>query len=222
MSHGKKQQQEEESGEGAPLWIISFADMISLLMAFFVMLSTFSSFGPAESTKLHRVVAVALSANYYGGWYRHPPLSSMGHQMAATGQAEKGSEKPTLEEATGKGGLLAETEPVDFRTHRVFLIESRKVFWAAGATLSKNGRDFLNVFASFINSIPGRIVISENGPSKDPEAGILRAIVVVRYLSSKGISKSRFSIGAAGMLPEENFKAERKLEITLLDEGMYK
>ena len=30
----------EEAGEKSPLWIISFADMISLLMAFFVMLLT--------------------------------------------------------------------------------------------------------------------------------------------------------------------------------------
>ena len=33
----------EEKGEQAPLWIISFADMISLLMAFFVMLLTMAS-----------------------------------------------------------------------------------------------------------------------------------------------------------------------------------
>jgi outer membrane protein OmpA-like peptidoglycan-associated protein len=36
----KKQPVQEEQGEKAPLWIISFADMISLLMAFFVMLLT--------------------------------------------------------------------------------------------------------------------------------------------------------------------------------------
>ena len=55
---GKPKPQEEESGEGAPLWIISFADMISLLMAFFVMLTTFSGFGPKESAKLRKVINV--------------------------------------------------------------------------------------------------------------------------------------------------------------------
>jgi outer membrane protein OmpA-like peptidoglycan-associated protein len=41
----KKGPPPEEKGEQAPLWIISFADMISLLMAFFVMLLTMSHTG---------------------------------------------------------------------------------------------------------------------------------------------------------------------------------
>lgn len=39
----KKGPPREEQGERAPLWIISFADMISLLMAFFVMLLTMAT-----------------------------------------------------------------------------------------------------------------------------------------------------------------------------------
>jgi chemotaxis protein MotB len=218
---GKQKQQEEESGEGAPLWIISFADMISLLMAFFVMLSTFSGFGPAESAQLSRAAKVALSANYYGGWYRDPPMSSMVRHMRATTQLDKGSEKPTLEQSQGTG-LLAETEPADFRNRKIFLIESRRVFWAAGATLSKDGRDFLDLFASFINMLPERIAVSENGPGPDADLGIHRAVAVITYLSSKGVSKDRFSVGARGVLPDNDSGAERMLEITLLDETTYK
>jgi flagellar motor protein MotB len=39
----KAQAPQEEQGEKAPLWIISFADMISLLMSFFVMLLTMAN-----------------------------------------------------------------------------------------------------------------------------------------------------------------------------------
>jgi flagellar motor protein MotB len=39
----KKEAPVEEKGETAPLWIISFADMISLLMAFFIMLLTMAT-----------------------------------------------------------------------------------------------------------------------------------------------------------------------------------
>lgn len=214
---GKPKQQEEEGGEGAPLWIISFADMISLLMAFFVMLSTFSGFGAAGSKELKRTAAVALSANYYGGWYRTPRFSSMSHHTRTSGQVEKGSEKPTLEESQGTAHM-AETEAEGFDNRKIFLIESKTVFWAAGATLSKEGRDFLDLFTSFVSMMPDRIAISENGPGPDAGLGINRAIAVMNYLNNKGISKNRFSIGAKGTLPDHNFSAERMLEITLLDE----
>ncbi|MDO8303561.1 MAG: flagellar motor protein MotB [Sedimentisphaerales bacterium] len=45
----KKGPPQEEKGETAPIWIISFADMISLLMAFFIMLLTMAT---AKSGKL--------------------------------------------------------------------------------------------------------------------------------------------------------------------------
>jgi outer membrane protein OmpA-like peptidoglycan-associated protein len=212
---------EEESGESAPLWIISFADMISLLMAFFVMLSTFSDFGPREAAKLQAVGKSVLSPDYYGGWYKKSPRAAMGPQKLAAGQLEKGSEKPTLEQTAGKN-LLTETEPQDFRNRKVFLIKSKKLFWAKGTNISNDGHDLLNILASYIDKMPNRIVISENGPGDNPELGILRAISVMNYLGRKSISKNRCSIGAEGMLPDNNFKTERMLEISLLSESTYK
>ena len=212
----KQPQQEEEGGEGAPLWIISFADMISLLMAFFVMLTTFSGFGPKESAKLRKVINATLAPNYYGGWYKNFPRGSMGHQMVSAGQAEKGSEKPTLEESADSGSM-AESEPKDFRSQNVFTVESEKVFWGSGTALSTQGRDFLNCLSAHFSKIPGRIVISESGPGENRDTGILRAAAAVEYLGNKGISKSRCSIGTRAAMPETNLKAARTLEIILLE-----
>jgi flagellar motor protein MotB len=235
MAHKHKPKQEEESGEGAPLWIISFADMMSLLMAFFVMLSTFSGFGPSEAEKLQKTVRATLAPNYYGGWHAQPPRAAMGLQTPAAGQLEKGSEKPTLEETQGKG-LMKETPSGDFRTRKIFLVESKTVFWGAGTTLSPSGRDFLDTLASFAGKMPGRIVISEDGPTDQrtedggqrtedglpsSDQGLSRAITALNYLTTKGISKDRCSIAAQGMSPDQNAGAERMLEIVLLDASVY-
>jgi flagellar motor protein MotB len=222
MAHGKpKPKQEEESGEGAPLWIISFADMMSLLMAFFVMLSTFSSFGPAEAEKLQRAMTVALSPNLLGGWNPFSPRPAIGPQAVAAGQQEKGSDKPTLDETQGNG-LLAETRAEEFMTHKVFLVESRNVFWGAGVTLSRDGRDFLDTLAAYAAKMPGRIVIAESGPGDDPEIGFNRALRALTYLTSRGVAKSRCCIGARGTLPDRDSRSQRTLEIAILDESVYK
>jgi chemotaxis protein MotB len=222
MAHGKhKPKQEEESGEGAPLWIISFADMMSLLMAFFVMLSTFSSFGPAEAERLQKAMTAALAPNFYGGWNAFSPRPAVGPQAIAAGQQEQGSDRPTLEETQGNG-LLAETKSEEFRTRKVFLIESRTVFWGAGATLSREGRDFLDTLAAFAARMPGRIVIAESGPDADPELGFNRALRTLTYLAARGVAKQRCCIGTRGTLPDQDSGTERKLEIAILDESIYK
>lgn len=47
-----KKQEEDEAGPGAPDWIVTFSDMISLLVTFFVLLMTFSSLETEEVLKL--------------------------------------------------------------------------------------------------------------------------------------------------------------------------
>ncbi len=221
MAHNAKAPPpEEEGGESAPLWMISFADMMSLLMAFFVMLSTFSSYGPNEAAKVRTAVKVALQP-YYGGWYKTTPRETMGAQATAAGQFEKGSEKPTLEQSQGKG-LLAETQAGDFRARKVFVIESRKVFLGAGAAFSADGRDFLDTLASFMMQSQGRIVVSESGPGREPDLGLLRAVSVIQALAGKGVSKDRCSIGSQAMMQEGGVRSERILEVALLAEGTYR
>ena len=227
MAHTPKPKQEEEGGESAPLWMISFADMMSLLMAFFVMLSTFSGFGPSEAEKLQKVAKSTLAANG-GGWHKQRSNTAVGSQAPAAGQFGKGSEKPTLQEEQG-AGLLKETQAGDFRTRKIFLIESNTVFWGAGTTLSPSGREFLDTLASFAAKIPDRVVISETGREKDAtpgqepatDPGLVRAAAVLNYLTRKGLAKDRCSLAARGMSPDRSFQAQRMLEIALLSASVY-
>ena len=140
----------------------------------------------------------------------------MGHQMVASGQGRKGSEKPTLEEPSNIGSL-AETKNKDFRSQKVFIIESEKVFWSRGTTISAEGREFLDPLALLLSKIPGRIAVSEVGPGNSPDTGINKAIAVVEYLCDKGVQKNRCSVGTRATIPETNYKTARILEITLLE-----
>jgi len=220
MAEEKPKQQEEEGGEGAPLWIISFADMVSLLMAFFVMLSTFASYGEGEKTKL-KSIGKAI-AHYVGfGWYPYPFKSGMGPPPPAASEAEQGSERPTLE-STSDGKSFIETTPKDFRSKRVFLTESDKVFVSDRAVLIGEGRGFLDSVANFVSRAPTRLVIIEAGPGENDELGTDRAIAAIKYLGSKGVPKEQCNMGIKGTLPEKVFRPERMLEITLLEEGVYK
>lgn len=53
MARGRRKKQREESGPpGAPEWIVTFTDMISLLVTFFVLLMTFSSLEAYDKLKV--------------------------------------------------------------------------------------------------------------------------------------------------------------------------
>ncbi len=173
-----------------------------------------------EKTKLKSVGRAI--AHYVGfGWYPYQFKSAMGPPPPAASEAEQGSERPTLEnESDGK--FLKRTGPKDFRSQRVFLTESKKVFVSDRAVLSGEGREYLDSVANFVSKAPTRLVIIEAGPGEKDELGMDRTIAAIKHLGSKGVPKEWCNMGIKGTLPEKVFKAERMLEITLLEEGVYK
>jgi flagellar motor protein MotB len=208
-----KPKPQEESGESAPLWIISFADMISLLMAFFVMLTTFSSFGPRESERIRAVARMTVTPNY--GWHRQIPQSSIRPTLVAAGDGSTGSERPTLESA-GNGRSLKESYSADYKNAKIFTAETSGMFLAKGQTLSPKGRETLDKLAAYLGKVPGQIVIFERGPAEDTDLGIARAVSVVLELGERGIPKERCSISASTML--EGVTTARQTEIVIANE----
>ncbi|MHC4158082.1 MAG: flagellar motor protein MotB [Planctomycetota bacterium] len=233
MGRSKKEAEPDEP-PGAPEWMVTFSDCMTLLLTFFVLLLSFSSFDDNVFKKLKIIFADALpSVN---------PLTKREvkdaflptEQIRTTEEVDRGSEKPTLE--SGKQDTSREdTEPVDFHSRKVFLIPSKEAFWGKGTVISFQGRRILSNMASFLKEVPGRVVISENGREDDKDSkrfGLPRAWTVLDYLTTRqGLDKKRFSISAISTLAPKSFtntktgrerqEPERLLEIVILERSLY-
>jgi len=231
MGYERKQRQ-DEAGPSAPIWMVTFSDCMNLLLTFFVLLVTFSSFDTqvlASWGAAFRQILPGLSFTPGKAEIDKSAFLPTTQIMPVEAHA-KGSEKPTL--AGGpQDNLHQETQPADFRTRKVFLINSEDIFWGRGSVISFQGREVLAAMALFLKQVPSRVVISENGPAdqSNDQFGLHRAWAVREYFVEKQhLNKNRFSISAASTIPKEGFESvqleaapERMLEIVLLERSIY-
>ena len=219
MPRGKKNISiEEEEPGGAPEWMVTFSDCMTLLLTFFVLLLSFSSFDKETLPALGQSLAKALPSIGLSGKNKQDSMYEKQPSSKEVKQTE-GTEVPSnaVEQTTN---FMKEKKPLDFRNMKVFTTESKDFFWGRGYTISMDGRKILNTLASYLKHRTGRIVISENGPDGKASLGLQRSIAVIDYLKKKhNIDKARFNISCATTMRQPPRK--RQLEITLLDRSIY-
>jgi len=232
MGRPKKRVESDEE-LGAPEWMVTFSDCMTLLLTFFVLLLSFSSFDNRVFRSLKVGYATALTSvsvvrkSDRDAFLYIPPVRHIA-------ELRKGSEKPTSSQVL-KEGLLEESKIVNLNTGIAFLISSKKLFWGQGSTLSSEGREIMDLMTPFLKGSPSRFVISENGPENAQAGkyfGLPRAWAVVEYLTrERNLDSDRFSISAEGTLNKMNSgngklsqgssETERTVEIALLQRSIY-
>jgi len=225
----REQEPEPEHAKGAPEWMVTFSDCMTLLLTFFVLLLSFSSFDEAVYWKLKIIYSTALSAIMPTKLSNREALNRQ-IELKVAQEIEKGSEKPTLDEGL-KNTLLKEQGPAELDIGRVILTPSSKLFWGKGRAISTGGRDWLALLALFLANVRNRVVISEYGPVTDNDSeayGLPRAWAVCEHLAAvHGLDPARLSISASSALPnrgETNLvgaSSGRTVEILLLDRSVY-
>jgi chemotaxis protein MotB len=225
----RKQEEPEEQSGGAPEWMVTFSDCMTLLLTFFVLLLSFSSFDDKVFWSLKIIYCNAFTNISQDPQSNRDSFKHL-RPIKYLEQLDRGSEKPTLKRID-KDGLVEETEPGYFLNRKVFIVSSKKIFWAKGAAISPEGRDIMSTMASFLNTVPNRVVISENGPGDEygSQFGLERAWAVLQYLTEiQGLEKKRFSISAASTIPKERLnngqavaRLDRTVEIVLLERSTY-
>jgi len=226
MVRARKQPEPEEPA-GAPEWMVTYCDCMTLMLTFFVLLFSFSSFDKSVFAELSMAFTEAISTvkKDKSAFLPTKPI-------LATEYLDEGSEKSTLAKGL-EGNLKEETEPVNLHDRKVFLISSDNIFWGRGTVISLQGRKTLSATALFLKEVPNRVVISENGQGNDEDGeqfGLLRSWAVIEYFTTKqGLNKGRFSLATDTLQRDHKndqqdnsqAKAERTLEIVLLERSIY-
>jgi len=202
-------------GGGTQRWLLTYSDMITLMMVFFVML-----FSTAQiDLRKYQRVAESLQRAFGGG---------SGTIIVPIGEAEGGAwesdySKPVLIEvpsasygptdvsaelgdAIARAGIAGQ---VSVRTHIEGVIISLSedlIFPPGSAELQPKGKEALDDIAAVLHTMPNAVRVeghTDDRPTNNPdyptnwELSTARAVSIVRYLIEKGISPSRLS--AAGM-----------------------
>ncbi|MGD9109946.1 MAG: flagellar motor protein MotB [Phycisphaerales bacterium] len=229
MPHREKNTSPQDEEQGAPEWMVTFSDCMTLLLTFFVLLLTFSSFDERVFRKLNSIYCDAFTNIYFR---KTASKEASIDFKQKTFEIEKGSEKPTLE--NGVEGALIKTDVPDFKKHRTFAIASQEIFWGKGSTISINGHKTLATVANFLRKVPGQIIISENGHDKTDQSrklGLARSWQIMQFMiTQEGLGKERFNIStdttvrnkAFDILNLDDTKSHKNrfLEIVLLDKSI--
>jgi chemotaxis protein MotB len=214
----RKKPVEADDGGGAPEWMVTFCDCMTLLLTFFVLLLSFATFHKETMPRLGVSFAEALPAL---GLSRNEQRDSLWDKMSSdeTVRQKEGSETRTSD-TTQSSNFMREKRALDFRNLKVFSAPSEAFFWGRGAAISSQGTQVLDALAVFLRFQPARVVISENGPDGNVELGLSRAEAVLNYLvEQKGLDRRYFSLTASSMMREKSTR--RQIEITLLDRSIY-
>ena len=212
---------------GAPEWMVTFSDCMTLLLTFFVLLLSFSSFDNQAYEKMNKSMVDEFTSLTLRQ-RREKNAFRMRHQISYSEELDVGSEKPT-ENPNEVGGIKTDNSP-NFRDQKVFFVPSDDVFWANGTALTSEGKNTLSLLSTYLKKFPNRIVVYEGthtpAASDLSSLNIDRAWHAIEYISEAGsIDKGRFSIASATTLPmqaqiENKIIQERLLEIVMIESSV--
>ena len=233
MSRKKTTQPEETTSTDD--WIVTFSDCMTLLLCFFVMLMSFSTFDEQE------IADLSLAFNYIthaavSDIKKPIPESIIKKPDVAPLKSDIGSVTPTVDENQlvrnpKQRKLILSVEA--FRDRRVFQMPSSRLFCAKGLDLTTEGKQRLKLMGEYLHLLPCRVVVSESSPNRSNAnlgkagLGLKRAMAIVRFFTDTkpngmGLAASLFSISDCASGSGQSGQDREKVKISLMTRSKYK
>ncbi len=184
----------EECEGGAPGWMVTFGDMMSLLLCFFVVLLSFSTMDPAMYKEVSGSLKQALGVQRDDIVYDMPKgidIISRTFNPVFSVDVLLSKIKSTIRLYLIKGEVQ-----VEYKSNKVILrMKNNMVFAPGSAKLTKKAKIILDKLRPVIESVPGDVMVAgytDNIPIHNSKynsnwsLSAARAAAVVNYLLSKG------------------------------------
>ncbi|MCK5000701.1 MAG: OmpA family protein [Anaerohalosphaera sp.] len=209
---------QEDSPDGAPDWMVTFSDCMTLLLTFFVLLLSFSTFDDKAFDQPRESLSAAFSSVSTARVVEEAVIER--DQIEHFQKPKTGAEKPTDTKGE-QDNSLEELDPIEFDHHKIFMFTSQTFFYGNGTVISAAGIKNLNELAKVLKKSPNRIMICEYSGNSD-SLGIARAQAVSNYLTRKSIKKDKICISTTGIYPKNNAaKNARAIEIAVLNQSIF-
>ena len=211
-----------------PAWLATFADMMSLLLAFFVLLFSFSSI---QESKFQAAMASMQGALGVLDTYPTVPIHDNFEHLPDMQRTLEGVKKKVEEIKENMEALKRSDEVKVSRNEEGLAIrlDSRFLFDLSSATLRSEAFEVLDGVMGSLKDLPNEVRVeghTDNLPIKSSlfpsnwELSAARATAIIRYFESKGMDPRRMSaVGYGEWRPvvrndsPENRQKNRRVEI---------
>ena len=234
----------EDDVPGVPEWIVTYGDMMSLLLTFFIMLVSLSSIKQDSGSMRAMLEAIRETFGSTEGRMASPGKSSeaksiLNKRNSKGGRSEGGSKKASLKTPLGTGGQSRGVKRINHGTR--ISLGGPAYFNRFDAAPTKELRRNLDIIARVVAKKSNQLMIRGHATREPLPADIdltfqgfpirnqwdlsfARAVAVAEYLQKKGLDRRRMVISAAGDTEPRNptrqkdvRKLNRRVDVFLID-----
>ena len=224
---------EEDPPAGAPEWVVTYGDMMSLLLTFFIMLVSTSELKKDDAKFRAMLNAIHQIFGPDTGKFGAPGTSlnekSLMDKLSSLGNSQSGGLLKGNAKQAGPGGPNAPVRRV--RDGKLMTLGGPVIFNRFSAELLPPLKLELDVLAPVMCKHPQRIEIRGHATAEPPPPGtaysdafdlsFARARNVAEYLISRGVPRHRLRVSAAGDTEPRTISrdqtANRRVDVFLLD-----
>jgi len=182
---------QDDQGGGAPPWMVTYSDTVTLLLTFFVLMLTFSTPNKEDFTTLSRGFLSGIDRLRIGGRRGAAPFGAAAGEetrLVASRLDRRGAEHPPLRREYPLADLRYYYPDLDIsrlkelRHAQTVRVPLERLFDERGA-LSETGRAILHRIVRMRTAKAYRLVVRARTAA--PEEDVARAVAVARFLRTE-------------------------------------